>query len=247
MKEHGGRADVELKWFKEPFENDLGIQQPSIQRPVSQSRVTDIVSGLREKEKKSGNIIQVGVLHIAYCKGVRYILDGQHRLRAYQELNKPNTIRIQNWYVNDVDEMEQLFKEINSNVPLEAYIFNPDKEYKLGCDAVVKYVETTYGPYIKHPNRTSATGNTYFPYIGSQTFRYVLPYIEDLKQINTDNAIDKFKAYNDKCKNMLKQDHKTKAEQMQLTMKCEPPYINLDVMRLWKKHSGDILNSQGKA
>lgn len=261
--QNGDYACVPLEWFSQPFQNDLEILRPRFQRVVDPHRVQAIAENLMKKKdpenslkrkdspmpkekdsskasRKGGNIHQVGIIHIANLKGNRYLIDGQHRLAAYQLIQEPKTIMIQYWIVKTEEEMRQLFIEINNNLPLEEYIFNPDQEYKLGCDTLIQYVESEYRRFIKP--RTN-TGRNNFPNISSQTFRLVLPYIDDLKEINEKNAVDKFEVYNLKCKHKHEKNYQTKISQMELAAKegkYRPLYINRDIMALWNKYASVI-------
>ena len=239
-KDNGSYSRKTLKWFSEPFENDVRVQQPPFQRVIDRNRVDTIVESLTEKMKADGKIIQTGVIHVAILRGVRYIIDGQHRLAAYQAIGDPIIIMIQTWYVESIDEMRQLFIEINSNAPVEAYIFNPDLEYKAACDIIVQHVEKEYKRFIK-PMTT--TGRSNFPNISSRTFRQVLPYIKELKEIDTTNAVIKFELYNQTCKKRIEKSYLTKVNMMEAAAKAEnysPLYINRDIMKIWAEKAAEI-------
>lgn len=239
-KDNGSYSRQTLKWFSEPFENDLGVQRPPFQRVIDQSRVETIIESLLEKMKTDGKMIQTGVIHVAIHRGVRYIIDGQHRLAAYQAIGDPYVIMTQVWHVKSNDEMFKLFVEINSNAPVEAYIFNPDLEYKAACDIIVQHVEKEYRRFVK---AMSNTGRSNFPNISSQTFRKVLPYIKELKEIDTTNAIAKFEQYNQLCKKRIEKSYLTKVNMMEAAAKAEnysPLYINRDIMKIWSEKAAEI-------
>jgi hypothetical protein len=224
-----------LDWFFSPYKNDLGVQKPSFQRVPNRKRVKEIIKGLQTDEEE---IKQIGIISLAICKGVRYIIDGQHRLEAYKKLGQPSIIMCQIWNVSNNQEMKDLFVKINNTVPIENYIFNADEEKKLAYDELIQYVETTYKKFIKAP---STTGRNNFPNISSQTFRRVLPFIGEFENATRENVIELFETYNDNCKKSLKK--KEDVSQLEINckdLKIKPLYINRAIMKLWKEHASEI-------
>lgn len=226
-----------LSWFDEPFENDLGVQRPPFQRVPNKTRIDEIKNGLLENEV----ITQIGVLSIVVYKGIRYIIDGQHRLSAYKELQEPAIVMVQFWIVHSLPDMKKLFLDINNVVPIENYIIDSADEVKLAYDKLITYIEKEYRTFIKGP---TSTGKNNFPHISSQTFRRIVPYIEELKNTSQDNIINKFEEYNLACRsNLIKKKDKDIVCKLELSCKSmnhKPLYINRDIMRLWTKHAADI-------
>ena len=134
--------------------------QPPFQRVIDGDRVNMIIQGLLDEKKRLGlnTVTQTGIIQIGQFGGFWYILDGQHRFRAYCKLNEPQIIRVQIWKFLTSEEMYTKFKEINSNVMIEDYVKNGDSN-KRSYDKIIDYVQNTYKYYLKQ------TENPIFPNI----------------------------------------------------------------------------------
>lgn len=206
---------------------------PFFQRVINRDKVDIIKKNLiseRDKLRRS-DVIQTGVIHIGMVENTYYIIDGQHRLKAYQELNSPQVINYQIWNFMNMDEMKLKFIEINSNTPVEDYVMSStgNQDTKLVFDKIIEYVETTYSNYLKHSDKPI------WPNINPAHFRKLVDKIEELSECTPNNYINVFENYNNRCKFILENSNKPDRERVQ---KIDKPgtkvlYINRDLYRRW--------------
>lgn len=207
------------------------LEVPFFQRVLYREKIDLIKKQLINERDflKVNDVIQAGTIHVGIINNVYYIMDGQHRLRAYQELNSPDTVMCQLWSFLNEEEMLQKFKEINSNTPLEDYISldNGNNILKLVYDKIIEYVETNYKVYLK------TTDTPIWPNINPSHFRKLVDKIEDLKESTIDNYIYIFEKYNQKCRDiLLSGNNKDKERVEKEDKKCQKYslYINRDII-----------------
>lgn len=211
------------------------LEVPFFQRILHRDKI-DIIKSQLIKERdflKSEDIIQTGIIHVGLISGIYYIMDGQHRLKAYQELNSPSRVMCQLWYFINDKEMREKFIEINSNTPLEDYILtqNMEHEKKLIYDKIVEYLETHYASFLK------STDKPVWPNINANHFRKLVDKIEDFNECTINNCIPIFENYNQKCKIILLNGGKVDKERLEkIDKKCQGQkilYINRDINNRW--------------
>jgi hypothetical protein len=124
---------------------------PKIQREINISAVKSIMDDEESFYKKHKKYCIPGCLSIVVWKGNEYIIDGQHRLKAYTKLNKDYPertfyVHIDYYTVENEQDIEFLYKKVNTCTP------NPIlgltlAHYKI-IDEVREYFKTTFAPYI---------------------------------------------------------------------------------------------------
>lgn len=93
---------------------------PSFQRPLDKKVVHDMKKHIKMQNKK-GKKPYFGVIDICVFGDLKYVIDGQHRfeaLKSYEE-TKFDVIF---YYVEEYDEMLEIFKLRNMNVEIPSYI-----------------------------------------------------------------------------------------------------------------------------
>ena len=98
---------------------------PNFQRDLNQGRVKEITI----KMTKNPNIIfSMSPIIIGILDDEYYIIDGQHRYYAFNELNIKNIV-VQLIKVYSIEELKELFYQINQNTPLPSnWLKLPTKE-----------------------------------------------------------------------------------------------------------------------
>lgn len=241
---HGQYRYFPIEWFGNKWNKDLGVERPTFQRVPALARINEIKEAMLKEKSINGEIIQTGILTLVIMNGKRYIIDGQHRLEAYRQLQEPYHIWAQFFLVTSEQQMLEKFKEINSHVPIEKYIIDPNVERKGAYDTLILYVEKEYSLYIRSPNNT---GKNNFPNISTQTFRHMLPYIEELKNSDGTTVIKDFETYNQKCREALVKNKKTQESVSRIEVAVRDKknqkvlYINHDLMKLWSKHGHECV------
>jgi hypothetical protein len=215
------------------------IIRPEFQRIPDPNRVQEIKDDLLLEKQKYGFIEPIGVLIIGIYNNRKYIIDGQHRFRAYCELKEPSNIIVQEWKCSSMQEMEDHFRRINRYVPVESYVLNPRSEMiKQACDKLILYIEEKYSAYF------SKSENPNFPYINIQQFRNIIHLLPDYDKFTSENVTDYFENFNDSCKDKLlrsrdkqDRDRPSKADQFASKQRCRSLYINRELKELLKRRS----------
>lgn len=103
------------------LEKDINI--PEIQRLVNESRVEQIYENIKSCFLQGKEINCTGVFTIAELNNVKYLLDGQHRFKAYLKLYNEKKDYDTKFIVNIIkvkteEEMNNLFEQVNDTVPV---------------------------------------------------------------------------------------------------------------------------------
>lgn len=107
------------------------IEKPSFQRNIDVSRVSEIKSYLIEQKEIYEYYPFIGIITLGKLKEKLYCIDGQHRLRAYQDLLNPGSeinILIDIRVVDDYIQLRDLFKKINQSVEVPDYLIFEENE-----------------------------------------------------------------------------------------------------------------------
>jgi hypothetical protein len=117
-----------------PIMDLLGALVPEIQRNLDQARVDEIYSQAILFYNTHEKYLTPGKISIAVANNIKYIIDGQHRLRAYQRLAidyplRPLFVTIDQYTVGDMSDIEQLYKLVNTCIPNDITRLSID-EYK---------------------------------------------------------------------------------------------------------------------
>jgi len=234
---HGEFCTIELNVLCERTK-----EKNIFQRVIDNQKVETIVNGLLDEQKYKGSIYQTGLIQIAINNEKWFVLDGQHRLCAYENLNSPKKIVIQTWYYENVDDMFRKFKEINSNTPIDEYVIKATVENikkneasnfawieKEKYDKVVNYVESHYARLIKKSDRPQ------WPNINNDHFRQIVNHIPELKDATVENIINKFEELNLRCKDKLIKGNKNEREWLNKSQNDPKLYINRYIIDLWNE------------
>jgi 5-methylcytosine-specific restriction endonuclease McrA len=140
---------------------------PDIQRPLDIEVVNNIVASENDYYTQSGKYILPNCISIVKCAHNEYIIDGQHRLSAYHRLSKDYPERELvidiDYYISDADNLELLYKRVNTYTPNSIQSLSIDK-YSL-CNCVEKYICNNFSAYISKSSKPHA------PSISLETIR----------------------------------------------------------------------------
>ena len=229
MSDHGSFSYIPLSLLCENTR-----EKNIFQRVIDNQKVKTIINGLLDEQKLKGFLYQTGVIQIAINNNKWYVLDGQHRLSAYECINGPNQIVIQKWYYENVEDIYKKFREINSNTPIDEYVINAsinnsDFLEKEKYDKLINYIETYYIRLIKK------TATPKWPNINNDHFRQVINYIPELKNSTIHNIIDKFEELNLKCGDNLSKGNKNERDWFNKPQTEPKLYINRYIIDLWNQ------------
>ena len=184
---------------------------PKFQRQIDQDRVSEIVNELSKRKEPTGIII------LGKDKTKYNIIDGQHRFEAYKRLNiSPIIVQID--YVDNEDQIQQRFANINKLVPIDSYVLTarqyPQRppravralRFKEMLDKLFKYISETYREYKSAVSDTNMYAFR-FPNINLKALTdhigcipSKIPFVEES---NTENIIENFLLFNEECKSEL--------------------------------------------
>ena len=104
----------------------LLLEKWELQRKVDIKHATNLAKSLKKDYIKYGEFIFYDPIHIGKKTNDNkyYVLDGQHRLEAYQYFYERNSYPIQQipiilWYANDEEHFIELFHKINSRLSID--------------------------------------------------------------------------------------------------------------------------------
>lgn len=126
-----------------------------LQRKVDKNHATELAKSLKADHKKYGEFIFYDPVHIGKKKNDNkyYVLDGQHRLEAYQYFYERNIYPIQQipailWYATDEEHFIELFHKINSRLSIDKL-----KLIQIKLLEIFEGMEKKYGKNIWGINR----------------------------------------------------------------------------------------------
>ena len=214
------------------------ISQNKFQRVIDNLKVDAIKEALLQEKVRYGlgEIVQTGIVQVGKCQGQTYIIDGQHRFKAFSELNSPTSILVQEWDFKNEEEMMYKFKEINMNTQMDGYVVSNSlsRDSKDAYNILINYVQTKYKNYIK------TTLKPYFPNINLDQFRKLIHIVPYLKQSTSFTIISDFEKYNQKCYSELDGDPKETDRVQKIKREKTTLHINRDLSELWKRHGHEI-------
>jgi hypothetical protein len=177
------------------------ISTPIFQRQISDSHVDDLYNFHMGQKYETGYVEPLGVLVTATLNNKIYIIDGQHRRKAYLRLNdyinQPIQVIIQNWNVSSEEEMKELFIQLNKNCPIPDYVKSSSGDKKKAADILIDYIQKHYKSYLSSSNRPQ------FPNINLQIFQEVIEHLPFYSDITSDKAIELFESFNNQCRSLL--------------------------------------------
>ena len=126
-----------------------------LQRKVDKNHATELAKSLKTDHTKNGEFIFYDPVHIGKKANDNkyYVLDGQHRLEAYQYFYERNVYPIQQipailWYATDEENFIELFHKINSRLSIDKL-----KLIQIKLLEIFEGIEKKYGKNIWGINR----------------------------------------------------------------------------------------------
>lgn len=110
--------------------SDLIYESPDIQRPIDEERVLSLVDFQNDFYEKNGSYLTNGTISIVEVvregknlSTVKYLIDGQHRVSAFDCLQKkyperPISVLVDHYITNDPSQIEYIYKIVNSSKPV---------------------------------------------------------------------------------------------------------------------------------
>ena len=161
---------------KEESLNSICYLIPEIQRSKNNIAVKNIYDSENKYYILYGQYCTLGTISIAVNEqtGERYLVDGQHRMSAYKELNidypeRRMNILVENWFYSSLDHgdeismVEIISKIVNTCNPHPLCEMEID-EYKI-IEHVEKYMKKEFSSYIKESVKCR------IPSINMETFK----------------------------------------------------------------------------
>ena len=109
------------------------IYTPSFQRNINREVVNNIKKYIYERQELNLHLC-IGVLDLCKFGSQLFVMNGQHRLKAleeyYKETNKDVKFHAIIYTVYDSNEMESIFKLLNSGLAVPDYIISPPEGKK---------------------------------------------------------------------------------------------------------------------
>ncbi len=138
----------------------LAYQTPSIQRPLDQNHIKRILNDqVKEYERYQSFSILQAITVAQVNNDNTYVLDGQHRIQVFKELQKMNydisnvILPVVIYKVMDATEMLTYFNMINSNMPIHP--IELDKTYSDYSKVLIQNMMQTFSLYIKNDSKNS--------------------------------------------------------------------------------------------
>lgn len=196
-----------VTYFTE-FKQDINPSIPLCQREFCDERVDELFNSLCHYFTSKNDILDLGLLKLCYYKNKYYLLDGQHRFKAYQIFYNKFKLKFNVHYTvkqcNSEDEVRQYFFAINNN-------FNGGECIYIEEDSIIKE-KIKLHVRKKYPKHISNCISPRFPNIQLDKFANLL--VEKLSG-NTDinNIIEKLECFNSYIGNQLEENDKDRYEQ----------------------------------
>ena len=153
-----------------------------LQRKVDKNHATELAKSLKADHKKYGEFIFYDPVHIGKKANDNkyYVLDGQHRLEAYQYFYERNVYPIQQipailWYASDEENFIELFHKINSRLSIDKL-----KLIQIKLLEIFEGMEKKYGKNIWGINR---------PKINKDMFCQKLRNSESVNNLSTEEIL----------------------------------------------------------
>ncbi len=137
--------------------DEIGFETPEIQRKIKESVVMQIVDFQETTYSSTSKYLLNGTISIAINKhtNVKYLIDGQHRMIAYNLLrnkypDREMMISIDYFFYDKDEDLDKLYKLVNTNSPNDITQMPIDKYRYL--NEIDKFITSTYKSYIKETN-----------------------------------------------------------------------------------------------
>jgi len=128
------------------------INRPSIQRSIDQTRVDAMKKHILERKLKDLEPI-FGCIILVKMNSELYVIDGQHRLTALEQVYKEKKINViincMIYHVNSNGEMKEIFETLNMGVPVPEFIISCHDKRKL-LEEIDSYLAKTGGLFDRY-------------------------------------------------------------------------------------------------
>lgn len=239
----------EIKAFKSYEEIDGQIDIPDIQRSIMDDHVTSMATHIMMNRSTPF----FGAIDLVNLNGKLYVIDGQHRLSAIERVYRVRGIVVEFfaviYHVNNHDDMVEIFKMRNKNIPVPQYIMDVN-DNKLGLLKDIQNIIIGVNLFDnKHINR---------PYININNFMESLRKSKLISIINSrDDFISIFHTINEDLRvqytDLSKRKKLNISETMYTTARENGIFFGLDKNTPWFSFEYDIeplkriLNNTGTA
>lgn len=167
-----------------------------LNRKINEQHWKKIENQMVKDYKKSGEFIFYEPIHLAIKKNsIFYVIDGQHRLLACNELYKKNTYPINQipcviWFPKTEEEFIEIFDKINSRTPLDrTKLFN----YKI--NEIIELMDKTW-------NKTESIWGKTRPKINKGIFIDKMRESDSVQILESNEIIKKIKQINSKIRGL---------------------------------------------
>jgi 5-methylcytosine-specific restriction endonuclease McrA len=198
-----------VTYFTE-FKQDINPSIPLCQREFCDERVDELFNSLCNYFTSENDILDLGLLKVCHCNSNNkyYLLDGQHRFKAYQIFYNKFNMKFNIHYTvnqcNSEDEVRQYFFAINNN-------FNGGEFVYIEEDSIIKEKIKSH-VRKKYPKHISNCISPRFPNINLDKFTNIL--IEKLQgNTDVDDIIDKIECFNLHIKKQFEENDTNRYEQ----------------------------------
>lgn len=197
---------------------------PSIQRNIIRQHVIEIKEYINQSLVEGKEPI-LGALDLAYYDYKYYLIDGQHRFTALNEVtvekNIPIPFHCLIYVVTSQEELEQIFLIRNKNVPLADFLKILNEEKKSLLKIIISFLESNYKEVFRYDKKIR-------PFIDINTF------IENFRSSRLYSIIENITEFVDVF-NMLNQECYTKVATM--SEKDRKKYgISDPMISFWSTH-----------
>lgn len=149
----------------EPLSRILTFTIPRLQRSLDMGHVTQMVQDQKQEYAKYNCFSMLQSITVAAVDKSIYVLDGQHRIRAFQVLGNEG-YPIQNvvlpvvvYDVRDMNEVREYYNKVNHHMPIHPFEMEQAwEEYgKVFCEKI----QSHFGTYLKHTEMGTGDGEGY--------------------------------------------------------------------------------------
>lgn len=150
--------DCRVEKAIKPF-HTISYIVPEIQRSINESAVIAIYDREKSYYNKYESYATPGTISIAICNGAEYLIDGQHRMLAYDRLSREDAhhtlmISIDYYHCSCVEVMESVYKLVNTCTPNDISRMGVDT-FKIKRE-IEDFFKKQFGSYLKTTSKPVA-------------------------------------------------------------------------------------------
>jgi hypothetical protein len=183
---------------------------------------------MRKDYKDNGSFMFYEPIHLAKVDNIYYVIDGQHRIVAYDNLFRKNKYPMQQipcfiWYLKNKDEMHNLFDKINQRT-----YFDKTKLFIHKIKEITDWMDKNMG------NGDLIWGKQR-PKINKDKFIDKMRESDTIHKLETIDIITRIKNYNDKIRglNRTKRHNKTLNNTIHICAETMDFYLGYDKNLDW--------------